>query len=164
MQEKKSVAIKLQHSFNQDMGDISTLSDLLDQERSALEKRDQGLIQQTGKNIALLTQTLQKRDSERRRLLGINKINDPTPEDWINLLENTEKQSGLPLIGFWRDLEKQLKHCNTKLQINQKIVSQLQNSVNTFLNSLSQNQDQADTYSALGKKVKPARRLTSTKT
>ena len=137
-------------SLNEDKVDLQTMLELLKQERSALEQRDHQAVQTLSEQKGPVVERLEQRNTARQaRLLP----HQPAPDaaSWRQAIESLESSSGLPLLGVWNDVESALHDCRTSLQINEKIVGGMQNSVNQFLNTLRGEIGAGQTYSASGK-------------
>mgnify|MGYP001424301903 CR=1 FL=1 len=72
-------------------------------------------------------------------------------KSWREAMQHLEQNSGLAMIGTWDKVEQQLRECSELLQINEKIIGNMRQGVNQFLNLLRGQTASGQTYGATGK-------------
>jgi flagellar biosynthesis/type III secretory pathway chaperone len=72
-------------------------------------------------------------------------------KSWRDAMQHLEQSSGLAMIGAWDKVEQQLRECSELLQINEKIIGNMRQGVNQFLNLLRGQTGSGQTYGATGK-------------
>ena len=144
------LANQLQQSLQADQVDVKQLKSLLLAERSVLESDDHQPIEQFAEDKAALVTRIDQRN--RQRLQSLQQCNYSTdPADWTSTLESIQSASGVPLLAAWQQLAAQLQETRALLQVNEKIVGGMQQSVARFMNILRGQTGASQTYDASGR-------------
>ena len=144
------LAKQLQQSLQADQVDVKQLQALLLSERAVLESDNHQPIEQLAADKAQLVAQLDERN--RLRLQALQQFNYSTdPEDWTGTLESIQAASGIPLLAPWQLLAAQLQETRALLQVNEKIVGGMQQSVARFMNILRGQTGASQTYDASGR-------------
>lgn len=145
-----AIAHDLLRSFNEDRIDLQHMLDCLQKERKALEERDHKTLETFATQKTELSKKLEARNAQREKRLGEHNF-DTNTKSWRPMISKLETQSGLPVLSAWNDIEALLRECRDLLKINEKVVGNMQNNVNQFLNALRGETGAGQTYSASGK-------------
>ncbi len=144
------LARQLQQSLQADQVDVKQLQALLLSERAVLESDDHQPIEQLAIEKAELVAKIDERN--RQRLQSLQQHNYSTdPADWQQTLESIQSASSVPLLAAWQILAGQLQETRSLLQVNEKIVGSMQQSVSRFMNILRGQTGASQTYDASGR-------------
>ena len=144
------LAQQLQQSLQSDQVDIQQLQAQLHSERAVLESDNHQPLEQLAADKAQLVARLDERHRQRMQLLQqFNYSIDP--QDWPQTLEAIQAASGVPLQALWQQLAAQLQETRQLLQVNEKIVGGMQQSVARFMNILRGQTGSSQTYDARGR-------------
>ena len=144
------LAHQLLRSLSDDSRDLTTLLELLTQERKILEQNKPELLDEINQQKNQLTQTLEQRNNARVTQLQQSGYT-PTENSWKPVIANLEQASGVALKSTWEKVEQQLKQCSELTAINEKIIANMRQNVNQLMNALRGEIGAGETYSADGK-------------
>ena len=146
----QALAQQLMQTLQQDKIDLATLLQCLEDERKVLESSNHDKLPSYTEQKARLTEQLDQRYAQ--RLQALKSLQTPIDaKSWLNLIEQLQSTTKLPLVALWNQGEEQLKQCQQLLLINEKIVAGLQNNVTQLMNALRGATGSGQTYSASGK-------------
>lgn len=156
LDRNRSIALAelLKTSLELDLKDLEALEQLLQHERSSLEKSIFTELEAIANKKMTASNELDRRAKHRIAQLNSSGLNASSGKDWLQTIELLEKQSGIQLWALWRSVESALKQCDRLLKINEKIVSTMHQSANNFLTALEEDAGsvKVNTYSAVGEK------------
>jgi len=144
------VAHHLRRSLNDDSQDLTSMLDLLTNERKALESNQPSQLKELTQQKNIITERMEQRHRERITVLETNNFSQQE-QSWRPAIKQIELASGLPLIGLWNNVEAQLSQCAELLAINEKIIANMRQNVNQLMNSLRGQVGSGQTYNAEGK-------------
>lgn len=144
------LAKEIVQSLNADKLDLAVLSQLLTDERSALEQRDNKKITAFAERKSGIVNKMEQRNNGRVALLSPHQLSTE-PELWPATLTTLEEASQLSIHPLWNEVKIELTQCREKLLINEKIIGGMQHSISRFLNILRGQTGIAQTYNASGK-------------
>lgn len=144
------VAHHLLRSLNDDSQDLTSMLDLLTNERKALEINQPSQLKELTQQKNIITERMELRHRERVSMLENNNFSQQE-QSWRPAIKQIELASGLPLIGLWNSVETQLKQCAELLAVNEKIIANMRQNVNQLMNSLRGQVGSGQTYNAEGK-------------
>ena len=150
-----SLANEIYQSLGADKTDIDNLNALLAKERATLERSgkesaDHKVIVEYAGQKATIVKRMDKRNELRSTLLARHNLASNT-EGWKETIKQLDAISPLTVIPMWEEIETQLKDCQTKLMINEKIIGGMKQGVDRFINILRGETGSGQTYNATGK-------------
>ena len=150
------IAHDVLRSLSEDAIDLTAMRALLENERQVLEQRDHSQLEEITHKKSALAAQLEQRNT--KRLAGLARL-IPTPitasptdaKSWRDAMQHLEQSSGLAMIGTWDKVEQQLRECSELLKKKKKIIGNMRQGVNQFLNLLRGQTASGQTYGATGK-------------
>ncbi|MBT8148620.1 MAG: flagellar protein FlgN [Gammaproteobacteria bacterium] len=145
------IAQQVLSTLIEDKNDLQAMVSVLKQERAVLEQRQHRALEQFAEQKIALAAKLEARHKARAALLPNSMANASDSQSWRASIEALEMQSAVTLLPSWNEVEALLRESRELLQINEKIVGNLQNNVNRFINALRGETASGQTYTAAGK-------------
>ena len=134
-----------------DKSDLQAMVKLLREERTVLEQREHGALEQYAEQKIALAAKLETRHKARESLLPHSGATAANNQSWRASIETLEKKSSVTLLPSWEEVETLLRESQELLQINEKIVGSMQNNVSRFMSALRGETGSGQTYTAAGK-------------